>query len=141
MLIPLALVLVVGLIVVISVVVHQQGEPKRFLEAWVVELGEPRNMRIYEGGWVDEKNDDYTAIWRMICNPPGACADPTPFESVSKWLKDAGDDFDEDQVAECYNKELNCQRTIFKDNHKGFVSLDINGYRPMVYDMKVVLVW
>ncbi|WP_165968934.1 hypothetical protein [Actinomadura sp. KC06] len=141
MIIPLLVVLVAGLAVVISVVVHKQGEPKRFLEAWVAELGGPQGMRIYEGGQVDDKNDQYIAVWRVICNPPGICADPTPFESVSKWLKDAGDNFSEDQVAECYRQELNCQRTIVKDGHEGSISLDQTSVLGNQYDMKVFLKW
>jgi hypothetical protein len=118
-----------------------QVRPKQELEKWGRELGAPTGMTLYNGDWVDGSHR-YFALYRVVCTATTRCTDPTPVESVTQYLKDAGDTgIDEKTVADCFRSVTNCQRLVYRDGHKAVFTIEETSVLGNQFDLKVELYW
>lgn len=137
--IPLVLLLAGGGIG--GLVYMTQVRPKQELEKWSQDLGGPTRMTLYNGNFVDNSHR-YYALWRVVCTTTALCTNPTPVESVTQWLKDAGDNtINEKTVADCYRSGSNCQRIVYRDGHKAVFTLEETSVLGNQFDLEIELYW
>jgi hypothetical protein len=120
-----ALVLLGGGGLVGAIVYFNVVRPKQFVTEWGRALRGPEGMYRTNGDWVDRNNRRYYAQYQKNCANARECLDPTPVKAVTEWLHYAGDTgISERMVAECFGGPTHqCQRLIYKDSHKGVVTL------------------